>query len=220
MEEVSPNNLGNEIAQRLSELSISKPELESIEYDPVEKHNRVGRMIKSLIEDCYLITTTCEETLNLLCDSANIFSREMGDYIVREGDECQNIYIVKMGELAFEVKNPETGEYKDNFVYKDGDVFGERELILGKKFQGNIRAKESTVLYAIPKEVCKGAILDKSVAKLLVTQSLLKSFSLMSHLDGTRLFVLMNKITMETFEEGQTIIEQVIFIFFNDFLGS
>ena len=86
---------------------------------------------------------------------------------------------------------------------------GEYFLFNNFKFQGILKATEDSIIYALPVEVFEQVLKDKALAKLTVTKELMSHFSLAKYLSEMQMMILINKIEMGTYEQGESIIEQV-----------
>lgn len=73
-----------------------------------------------------------------------------GDYIYRENDASESIYVVKSGRVELTTLYPETGEGVDA-VHGPGHVFGEVEVIDGRVRDSSARAASDAQVMVIPR---------------------------------------------------------------------
>jgi CRP-like cAMP-binding protein len=73
-----------------------------------------------------------------------------GDYIYRQDDVSESIYVVKAGRIELTTLYPETGEGVDS-SYGPGHVFGEVEVIDGRARDSSARAATTAQVMVIPR---------------------------------------------------------------------
>ena len=73
-----------------------------------------------------------------------------GDYIYRQEDPSDSIYVVRSGRVNLTTTYPETGEGVDS-SHGPGHVFGEVEVIDGRARDSSARAATPTQVMVIPK---------------------------------------------------------------------
>lgn len=78
-------------------------------------------------------------------------SAQEGDYVYRQNEPGDSVYVVKSGRVELTTLYPETGEGVDE-THGPGHVFGEVEVIDGRTRTSNARAATSVQLIRIPKE--------------------------------------------------------------------
>lgn len=88
--------------------------------------------------------------LERLSLEVEIVYKEKGGFIFREGDPPHPyFYVVHKG--AADLRRSGTGEMVD--ICDEGDIFGLRPLMAGEHYRLEARAREESILYAIPIEV-------------------------------------------------------------------
>lgn len=76
-----------------------------------------------------------------LADAFKEESYKQGEYIIREGEEGNQLYLIEEGEaIATKVMNLGE-EAKEVMAYKTGDYFGERALLKNEPRAANVIAK-------------------------------------------------------------------------------
>lgn len=90
--------------------------------------------------------------LNTLASATSTKNYKEGEVIIKKGDEGDEFYILKEGEVA--VTDIDLGGNAfDNQVLKDGDYFGERAIVKKEPRVANITAKTKTSTYCISRDV-------------------------------------------------------------------
>jgi len=90
-----------------------------------------------------------------LADAFKEESYKAGEFIIKEGEEGNQLYLIEEGE-AFATKILNAGEEaKEVMQYKTGDYFGERALLKNEPRAANVVAKTDCVVVSMDRHSFK-----------------------------------------------------------------
>lgn len=130
-------------------------------------------------------------TINYLMDFGKKISFEVGEVVFREGDPCQQVYIILSGE-ANVIKGDAFGNSNVIATARQGSVFGEMGVFLDLHRSGSIVAKTPLSLLALKNDDFIGALQQFPD----LTLRLFKSLSIKLDSVNSRLSNLINAMSM------------------------
>lgn len=130
-------------------------------------------------------------TINYLMDYGRKISFDVGDVVFREGDPCQQVYIILSGE-ANVIKGDAFGNSNVIATAQQGSVFGEMGVFLDLHRSGSITAKTPLSVLALKNDDFIGALQQFPD----LTLRLFKSLSIKLDSVNTRLSNLINAMSM------------------------
>lgn len=130
-------------------------------------------------------------TINYLMDFGKKISFEVGEVVFREGDPCQQVYIILSGE-ANVIKGDAFGNSNVIATARQGSVFGEMGVFLDLHRSGSIVAKTPLSLLALKNDDFIGALQQFPD----LTLRLFKSLSIKLDSVNNRLSSLINAMSM------------------------
>lgn len=88
-----------------------------------------------------------------------------GDFVIKEGDDGNDLFIVDQGQLTCTKRDPKNGEEKFLVDYSKGDVFGELALLYNAPRAASIKATSDCKLYSLDRytfnHIVKGAMMNR-----------------------------------------------------------
>jgi small-conductance mechanosensitive channel/CRP-like cAMP-binding protein len=97
-------------------------------------------------------TSMNNDVLEYLAKGARLLQYAAGEYIVREGEMVDSLYIVLQGE-ARSVMSARDGRQQQVFVVRQGEFFGENSLFSGRPSPFSVIALKDLVVIALGKEM-------------------------------------------------------------------
>jgi small-conductance mechanosensitive channel len=118
-----------------------------------DKRQKVNQEIASMIESVPFLASLSEEERDRIAQAADIEVFGDREYIVRQGDSGDSMYIILSGECEVLVK-PQGGRAMVNRVatIERGDFFGEMSLLTGESRNAAVRALTDTSAAKIDKK--------------------------------------------------------------------
>ncbi|XP_037946770.1 cAMP-dependent protein kinase type II regulatory subunit isoform X2 [Teleopsis dalmanni] len=159
------------------------------------------RLIES-VKNVLLFRSLDKEQMNQVLDA--MFERRVqpDEYIIRQGEDGDNFYII------------ETGTYKvivnDNHVhtYNNSGNFGELALLYNMPRAATIQAETEGLLWAMDRQTFRRILLKSAFKKRKMYESLLDSVPMLKALQNYERMNLADALVSKTFKSNERIIKQ------------
>jgi len=145
---------------------------------------------------------------NVVIDAMEEVKVAKGEWIIKQGDDGDNIYVIDAGDLdCFKVLNK--GE-EPTFLktYHPGEAFGELALLYNAPRAASIQAKTDCVLFALDRETFNHIVKDAEVKRRERFENTLSKIELLESIDPYERSKIADVVTVEKFKSGDTIITQ------------
>lgn len=103
-----------------------------------------------LLQNAPMFRYFSQDAIEALCDVGKIISYNEGEYIIREAELEEALYIIISGSVCVTVSNEEKEVYI--CTIGDGEVVGEAGIFTKVKRTANIKADVATVALALSRE--------------------------------------------------------------------
>ena len=130
------------------------------------------------------------------------------DYIIKQGDNGDYVYIIEKGELICEkvFKKGDPPTYLK--TYKEGELFGELALLYNAPRAATIYAKTDCVLWALDRLTFNSIVKESAINKREKYKKFLETIPLLSTVESYELYSICDAIKTEKFEKNQYIIKE------------
>ena len=179
-------------------------------YKPrvIEKTESQKENIKNKCLTCFLFKNFDDMEIATIVDACEEKKFKKNDYIIKQGDNGDNLYIIDSGELICE-KVFNEGEAPTYLkTYKEGELFGELALLYNSPRAATIYAKTDCVLWAIDRLTFNSIIKESSINKREKYKKFLETIPLLSTVEKYELYSICDAIKVENFEKNQYIIKE------------
>jgi len=131
---------------------------------------------------------------------------EENEYIIKQGDDGDNFYVVESGVYNIFVDSPDGP--KNVGKYEGSGSFGELALLYNMPRAATIQAVTSGLLWALDRDTFRKLVLRNAYQKRKLYESLLRSVPLLTHLEEYERMNVADALATQKFENGQEIIKQ------------
>ena len=183
-----------------------------------KKEDFVPRVIPKTDEQKKRITEKClqsfifnsleDNELKTVIDSFEEKKYKAGDYVIKQGEEGDVLYLVDTGELdcekVFKAGDPPT--YLK--TYYPGESFGELALLYNAPRAATIKAKTDSLLWALDRQCFNNIVKDAAIKKREKYENTLKKVDILSTIDVYELGQICDALKTETVPAGTRIIQQ------------
>jgi len=145
---------------------------------------------------------------NVVIDAMEEVKVAKGDWVIKQGDDGDNIYVVDQGDLdCFKVLNKDE---QPTFLktYHAGEAFGELALLYNAPRAASIQAKTDAVLFALDRESFNHIVKDAEVKRRERFENTLSKIELLESMDPYERSKIADVVTVEKYKKGDTIITQ------------
>uniref|UniRef100_H2Z424 Cyclic nucleotide-binding domain-containing protein n=1 Tax=Ciona savignyi TaxID=51511 RepID=H2Z424_CIOSA len=125
-----------------------------------------------------------------------------GEYIIRQGDDGDNFYVMDLGEVDILINN------KYITTLGDGASFGELALIYGTPRAADVRAKTDLKLWAIDRDSYRRILMGSTLKKRKMYDEFLSKVSILESLDKWERLTVADALEPAVFEVGQEVVVQ------------
>ena len=131
-----------------------------------------------------------------------------GDYVIKEGDQGDVVYLVDTGELDCE-KTFKKGD-KPTYLktYYPGESFGELALLYNAPRAATIKAKTDCILWALDRGTFNNIVKEAAVKKREKYENSLKNVPILSTIDNYELGQICDAVNSAKAKKGDYIIKQ------------
>jgi small-conductance mechanosensitive channel len=106
--------------------------------------------INGLLESVPVLSTLSPEIRTQIADRSKIAEYGAGEFIVRQGDQGDSLYIIRTGSCGVYITKDEQQENKIATI-NSGEFFGEMSLLTGEPITATVRAMVDTTVIVIDK---------------------------------------------------------------------
>jgi len=129
-----------------------------------------------------------------------------GDFIIRQGDDGDNFYVVDSGEV--EIRVAKGGEEKIVGTISSSGSFGELALIYGTPRAASIVAKTPTTLWGIDRDSYRRILMGSTIRKRKLYESFLEKVPILEGLDKWERLTVADALESAFYDEGEVVVKQ------------
>jgi cAMP-dependent protein kinase regulator len=164
--------------------------------------------IKERCLTSFLFNNFDDQEISTIVDSLEEKHYKKDDYIIKQGDNGDYVYIIEKGELicekVFNKGDPPT--YLK--TYKEGELFGELALLYNAPRAATIYAKTDCVLWALDRLTFNSIVKESAINKREKYKKFLETIPLLSTVESYELYSICDAIKTEKYEKNQFIIKE------------
>ncbi|XP_070066589.1 cAMP-dependent protein kinase type II regulatory subunit isoform X2 [Drosophila virilis] len=160
-----------------------------------------ARLIES-VKNVLLFRSLEKEQMNQVLDA--MFERKVlpGDYIIRQGDDGDNFYVIESGIYKVYIND------KHISTYNHTGLFGELALLYNMPRAATVQAETSGLLWAMDRQTFRRILLKSAFKKRKMYEELLNSVPMLKALQNYERMNLADALVSKTYEDGEQIIKQ------------
>ena len=215
------NNIDKQIQERRNKI-MKRGQRSSVSAEVFGLYNKTGDCKPRVIPK----TESQKETIKKKCLQSFIFNSledadfikvidafeekkfNAGDYVIKEGEQGDVVYLVDTGELDCEktFKKGDNPTYLK--TYYPGESFGELALLYNAPRAATIKAKTNCILWALDRGTFNNIVKEAAVKKREKYENSLKNVPILSTIDHYELGQICDAVHSEKANKGDYIIKQ------------
>ena len=174
----------------------------------IPKTDTQKETIKSRCLQSFIFNALEDQDMISVIDAFEEKRYKAGEYVIKEGEEGDVVYLVDTGELDCE-KTFKKGD-KPTYLktYKPGESFGELALLYNAPRAATIKAKTDCLLWALDRGTFNNIVKEAAVKKRERYENSLKNVHILSTIDAYELGQVCDAVKSEKAEKGDYIIKQ------------
>ena len=174
----------------------------------IKKTDSQKLKIKERCLTSFLFNNFDDQEISTIVDSLEEKHYKKDDYIIKQGDNGDYLYIIESGELICE-KVFNQGENPTYLkTYKEGELFGELALLYNAPRAATIYAKTDCVLWALDRLTFNSIVKESAINKREKYKKFLETIPLLSTVESYELYSICDAIKTEKYEKNQFIIKE------------
>lgn len=164
------------------------------------------RTLKEAVKEILLFRSLEFEQLNEVLDAMFEYKVNTGDYIIRQGDDGDNFYVVESGLYNIFV-NTGSGQQMVGKCENSGS-FGELALMYNMPRAATIQASTDGVLWALDRQTFRRIVLRNAFQKRKMYEALIENVPLLSALSDYERMNIADALIPKTHNSGDAIVRQ------------
>ncbi|XP_016929844.1 cAMP-dependent protein kinase type II regulatory subunit isoform X3 [Drosophila suzukii] len=160
-----------------------------------------ARLVES-VKNVLLFRSLEKEQMNQVLDA--MFERKVqpGDYIIRQGDDGDNFYVIESGVYKVFIND------KHINTYNHTGLFGELALLYNMPRAATVQAETSGLLWAMDRQTFRRILLKSAFRKRKMYEELLNSVPMLKALQNYERMNLADALVSKSYDNGERIIKQ------------
>lgn len=160
-----------------------------------------ARLVES-VKNVLLFRSLEKEQMNQVLDAMFEKRVQPGEYIIRQGDDGDNFYVIESGVYKVIVN--------DNHIhtYNNSGIFGELALLYNMPRAATIQAETEGQLWAMDRQTFRRILLKSAFKKRKMYESLLDSVPMLKALQNYERMNLADALVTKRFQHNERIIKQ------------
>lgn len=149
----------------------------------IDKTEEQKKKIKEIINKSFMFAHLHENDKNTVIDAMQEMRYSRGDYVIRQGDDGDHLYIVESGLLDCTKKFGKETQDKYLLTYGPGEAFGELALLYNAKRAASIKAKTDAVVWGLDRETFNNIVKQAAINKRNRYEKFLSSIKILSDME-------------------------------------
>ncbi|EDW74503.2 uncharacterized protein Dwil_GK21366, isoform B [Drosophila willistoni] len=160
-----------------------------------------ARLVES-VKNVLLFRSLEKEQMNQVLDA--MFERKVqpGDYIIRQGDDGDNFYVIESGVYKVYINDKHVNTYNHT------GLFGELALLYNMPRAATVQAESNGLLWAMDRQTFRRILLKSAFKKRKMYEELLNSVPMLKALQNYERMNLADALVSKSYEGGERIIKQ------------
>ncbi|XP_029039984.1 cAMP-dependent protein kinase type II regulatory subunit isoform X1 [Osmia bicornis bicornis] len=168
-----------------------------------EQRQRLSESVKNIL----LFRALDEEQMADVLDAMFEKSVQPGEYIIRQGDDGDNFYVIERGKFEVYVKD-QSGAKSMIHTYDDRGAFGELALLYNMPRAASIKAITSGTLWAMDRHTFRRILLKSAYKKRKMYEDLINKVPMLKSLEPYERMNLADALLPKQYSDGEQIIKQ------------
>ncbi|KRX06887.1 Cyclic nucleotide-binding protein [Pseudocohnilembus persalinus] len=180
------------------------------EFQPrnIHKNSEQRERINKRIQSCFMFMGLTDSDKEIIVMAMEEKKFNPGDWIIKQGEDGNELYVVDSGELDCFKKFSKNEEPKYLKTYNIGESFGELSLLYNSPRQASIRAKTDSVLWALDRETFNNIIKQATISKRKKYQDFMLQVDLLKEMSEYEREQVCDSLRVMNFKKGEFVVKQ------------
>ncbi|XP_011876087.1 PREDICTED: cAMP-dependent protein kinase type II regulatory subunit isoform X2 [Vollenhovia emeryi] len=168
-----------------------------------EQRQRLSESVKNIL----LFRALDEEQMADVLDAMFEKTVQPGEFIIRQGDDGDNFYVIERGKFEVYVKDP-AGMDNHIHTYDNRGAFGELALLYNMPRAATVKAFTSGTLWAMDRQTFRRILLKSAYKKRKMYENLINKMPMLKSLEPYERMNLADALVPKQYSDGEQIIRQ------------
>ncbi|KDR08982.1 cAMP-dependent protein kinase type II regulatory subunit [Zootermopsis nevadensis] len=169
-----------------------------------EQRDRLAESVKHIL----LFRALDKEQMQDVLDAMFEKTVKIGEYVIKQGDDGDNFYVIERGTLNAFVTTELGGEPRHVHTYDGSGSFGELALLYNMPRAATIQAATEGALWGMDRQTFRRILLKSAFKKRKMYEALLESVPMLKALQAYERMNLADALVPRQYSDGQMIIKQ------------
>ncbi|RLU23067.1 hypothetical protein DMN91_005345 [Ooceraea biroi] len=171
-----------------------------------EQRQRLSESVKNILLFRSLDVEQMADVLDAMFEKAV----QPGEFIIRQGDDGDNFYVIERGKFEVYVKDPVTGVDNHIFTYDNRGAFGELALLYNMPRAATVKAITLGTLWAMDRQTFRRILLKSAYKKRKMYENLINKVPMLKSLEASAYerMNLADALVPKQYSDGEQIIRQ------------
>ncbi|XP_071562001.1 cAMP-dependent protein kinase type II regulatory subunit isoform X1 [Temnothorax nylanderi] len=169
-----------------------------------EQRQRLSESVKNIL----LFRALDEEQMADVLDAMFEKTVQPGEFIIRQGDDGDNFYVIERGKFEVYVKDPTTTTDNHIHTYDNRGAFGELALLYNMPRAATVKAITSGTLWAMDRQTFRRILLKSAYKKRKMYENLINRVPMLKSLEAYERMNLADALVPKQYSDGEQIIRQ------------
>jgi cAMP-dependent protein kinase regulator len=174
-----------------------------IQKTPQQKQRILERLSQS-----FMFAHLEPKEKNIVIDAMDEVKFSKDEWVIRQGDDGDNLYVVDQGTLLCYKQFSKTEEPKHVKTYNPGEAFGELALLYNAPRAASIKAVTECVLFALDRETFNNIVKDAEVKRRERFETILSKIELLETIDPYERSKIADVTIIEKYKNGDYVIRE------------
>jgi len=168
-----------------------------------EQRQRLGESVKNILLFRALDVEQMADVLDAMFEK----TVKPGDFIIRQGDDGDNFYVIERGRFEVYFRD---GSGKESLIhtYDNSGAFGELALLYNMPRAATIKAVSNGTLWAMDRQTFRRILLKSAYKKRKMYEALINKVPMLKSLEAYERMNLADALAPKQFGDGERIIKQ------------
>jgi len=182
--------------------------IKSFKPKVIPKKNEQKEQIKTILRRNFMFNGLEEKDQNIVVDAMEIRDFKPNDYVIRQGDDGDALYIVNTGQLKCCKKFSKSEPDKFLRYYSSGEVFGELALMYNVPRAASIIAVETSQLFSLDRMSFNAIVKVSAMSQRERYDQFLAKIDILNDLNSQEKSKIADCLVTERFSHGDFVIRE------------
>ena len=174
----------------------------------IEKSDEAKEKIRKQLQNSFMFEALNEKDQNIILDAMSIEEKSKGDYVIKQGDDGDVLYVVESGKYKCTRINPGTTEPIHLVDYEQGAVFGELALLYNAPRAATITCLEPGIIYSLDRNTFNHIVKDAAVKRREKYEKFLSNVKILESLEPYERTKLADAFKEINYSTGEYVIKE------------